>query len=134
MKIGFVSVLCLLFLGSCRKTTEYIKSIDNQTEFDVTIYFFGNAKNIHGDSVVVKANTNLSYSITEKPRVKDQQQQQWESMYCDPQLLENEYLVKVSANKTLIKPMHLMNYWTCEQDERRTFQKATFTITYNDIQ
>lgn len=124
---NWIIVLAVIAFISCRKGTPFSKEIINNTEFDITIYFYNNSIQYNADSVNIKAFNRITYYTTELRETNTNP-----NNLCDPQILPNDFFAKVSDNRTLIKNISYTQNWICENIQGS--RKATFTIGYEDIQ
>lgn len=128
MKFIFILSALLISISSCRKGISFSKEIVNTTEFDLSFYFYNNSKSYNADSVIVKAYKSLVYYQTE---IRENEFNDPNNL-CNPQIQPNDFLVKVSDNKVLIKNISTPQNWDC-LNENGT-RKASFTVGYEDIQ
>ncbi len=124
---NWIIVLVVIAFISCRKGTPFSKEIINNTEFDITIYFYNTSIQYNADSVYIKAYNRITYYTTEHKEINTNP-----NNLCDPQIQPNDFLAKVSDNRTLLKNISYVQNWNCE--EVQGARKATFTIGYEDIQ
>ncbi len=117
-----------ILLLSCKKGINYSKDIINNTEFDLSFYFYNTSLQYNADSVKVKAYQKITYYTTE---LKENQNSTLYNV-CDPQIQPNDFLVKVSDNKTLIKNISVYSNWVCTNENNA--RKASFTVNPEDIQ
>lgn len=124
----YLTIIVLVFvLNACKKGIDYNKEIINNTEFDLAFYFYNTSLQYNVDSVKVKAYQQVTYYTS---KLKDEQNTPYS--ICDPQIKPNDYLVKVSDNKTLIKNISVYSNWVCTNDNKT--KKASFTVNPEDIQ
>jgi hypothetical protein len=122
-------VLSVVVLGliSCDEYSDYQMIIDNRTNDTILILYKGNTSYTNGtDSVLVKPQSENMYYNSEGRTMKN-----WN---CDPQVIRDEVIVKISGNKTLKKDISNMDNWNCETDTNNTYWKMTFIITMDDIE
>lgn len=122
----FLVLIIVVLLGACEKRSSvYIKRIDNQTTDTINFYFLGvyNSKT-YGDTLIVLPNENKKILYFEETGVV------YGSQGCI--VFNDSIQVEISGGKQLLKDLRKEKDWNHKEIGRE--QICTFKITPADIQ
>lgn len=126
-KFLFFIILLVAVLGACEKRSSiYIKRIDNQTADTLNFYFFGiYNRQTYGDTLIVMPNEDkeILYFAEEGGLV-------YGSQGCV--VVDDSIEVEIEGGKQLLKDLRKEEDW--DFTEIGTEQVCTFKVTPSDIQ